>query len=564
MVSKVSLSFALALVGCGAHDPRVFSLRAPVTRDPDLDDVALPCAGKPKCQPKSRESSFAWDAADNLVFRPGHDLLSAKRTGEALDVNSLDETPDTSWFVNRIGQNGMTPEQVFAGACPLGKQLDQDAGPGKWLIDHGKDNGANPGFRVKVDGEKYMLKTDAGQGERATAATAISTRLYYAAGYWAPCDAIVYFTKEMLELKPGLTIKANVGAEKKFDDKLLDDILKQAERRGDRYRAAASRWLPGEPLGPFTYGGKKKDDPNDVVAHEMRREVRGARLMAAWMNHFDSREQNSMMTWLPQKGMPPGYGHIRHWIIDIGDSFGSEWAVDGFSRQHGQAYIMDFRWMGEAFVELGIPQRPWDRATHRRGVEDFGYFSAEDFDPTEWKGEYPNPAFQAMTERDGAWMARIIARFTKAHVEAAVRAGDLTNPVHSAFLVDSLMRRRETILRRYFSKLSSIADVHVEHGRVCGLDLARSTGAFSKFAYVASIRRAGGEPAATWTTTKGTGEVCVSIPQRAPEGGPADDAVSRYVVVDVKNGVAPGPLRLHLYDLGPTRGLRLAGIERPD
>ncbi len=37
----------------------------------------------------------------------------------------------------------------------------------------------------------------------------------------------------------------------------------------------------------------------------------------------------------------------------------------------------------------------------------------------------------------------------------------------------------------------------------------------------------------------------------------------RYVVVDLKNGDARGPLRAHLYDLGPARGFRLVGIERP-
>ena len=560
--SFYALALTFGLVGC-AHDPRVFPLRAPVVRDQDLDDVVLECAGKAKCQPKDRVSSFTWDAADNSLFRPGHDFLSVKRTGEALDVNAFDETPDTSWFVNRIGAHPMTPDQVFRGSCPDGKMLDVGAGEGKWLIDHGKDNGANPGFRVKVDGTKYMLKTDESQGERATAATAISTRLYYAAGYWAPCDAIVYFTRQMLKLKPGLTIKANVGPEKKFDDKLLDQILSKSQRRGERYRAAASRWLPGESLGPFSYEGKKSDDPNDVIAHEMRREMRGARLFAAWMNHFDSREQNTMMTWMPRDGAPPGHGHVQHWIIDIGDSFGSEWVVDGFSKRHGQSYIMDFRWMSEDFVTLGIPQRPWDKAKHTPGAEDFGYFTSENFDPTEWKGEYPNPAFQSMTERDGAWMARIISRFELAHVEAAVRAGDLTNPAHSAFLVDVMMKRRATILKRFFSQLSPVADLRVEKDMLCGVDLARKTGTFPKFSYVADVQRGIGPRERTWTHTGDAGRLCVNVRAKAPDSGPADDDASRYVVVEVKNGVADGPLRAHLYDLGPKRGLRLVGIERP-
>jgi hypothetical protein len=49
----------------------------------------------------------------------------------------------------------------------------------------------------------------------------------------------------------------------------------------------------------------------------------------------------------------------------------------------------------------------------------------------------------------------------------------------------------------------------------------------------------------------------------AGDGGPPDDAAERYAVVTLENGVAKGPLLAHLYDLGPTRGFRLVGVERP-
>jgi hypothetical protein len=58
------------------------------------------------------------------------------------------------------------------------------------------------------------------------------------------------------------------------------------------------------------------------------------------------------------------------------------------------------------------------------------------------------------------------------------------------------------------------------------------------------------------------GAVCVSLPHLAPDHGPGDDDPARYVRIRVDDGVARGPLVAHLYDLGPTRGYRLAGIER--
>lgn len=44
---------------------------------------------------------------------------------------------------------------------------------------------------------------------------------------------------------------------------------------------------------------------------------------------------------------------------------------------------------------------------------------------------------------------------------------------------------------------------------------------------------------------------------------PKDDP-RRYTIVDLDNGYAAGPLRAHLYDLGPQFGFRRVGAERPE
>lgn len=554
----------LALAACGNSEPR-FPLRPPVLRDPDLASATLPCDGQPKCAPELRVSYLVWDSVDNSALRPATDFLRAKRGGDAADVNALDEVPDSSWFENRMGGRGLTPEQVFQGYCVAGKMPDENGADGSWLVDHGKDNGANPGFRVKNGDTKFMLKIDESQGERATAATAIATRLYYAAGFWAPCDAVVYFRRGLLKVAPNLTVKANTGAKKPFDDAALDRILEHAPRRGDRYRAAASRWLPGEPIGPFAYVGVKKDDPRDVIPHENRRALRGSRLLAAWLNHFDAREQNTMATWLPDDEKRPGRGHVRHWILDMGDCFGSRWDNDGLSRRHGHSYFFDTRYIAEDFVTLGIPQRPWDRARIEPGLEDFGYFSARDFDPEMWRPEYPMLPFQNMTEGDGAWMARILARLGPEHVAAAVRAGDLTSSEQSAYLLQVLLVRQQAILHRYFAKVSPLTDVGFVGHEVCAKDLARSTGTYpaASFRYTATVDREGGEPVATTVRTGADGVVCAAVPARMQDTRVPDGDPARYVVIEIKNGASTGPLVLHAYDLG-ARGLHLAGIVRPD
>lgn len=567
------LSCAFGLAAC-AHDPRVFALRAPVLRDQDLDLVKVECPDEPAqagvkaaaCAPELYESSFSWDAADMSIFRPMSKFFQVDSYGEAENVNAFDEVPDSSWFTNRIGAQPLSPEAVAAGYCKEGPELKADPPDGAWFIDHGKDNGANPGFRVRVDGEKFMLKTDDTQPERATGAAAIATRFYYAAGWWAPCDSVVYFKRSALKLKPGLKIKANTGPAKNFDEKRLDKILSATGRRGELYRAVASRWLPGQPLGPFTYEGRRSDDPSDTIKHENRRDLRGARVLAAWLNHFDSREQNSMSTWMPANEKDPrSAGYVRHWYIDLGDSFGSEWDVEGFSRRLGKSYLLDFQHILGDFATLGAIERPWERAHRTPGQERFGYFSALDFDPDSWVGEYPNPAFSRMTERDAAWATRIIARFTPADVRAAVEVGNFTDPASTEFLTRVLLERQHIILKRYFSKLSSLADVRIDGRQLCATDLAHSTDTFpsASFHFSAQYQRGTADPEPVAALLRTNSEVCVHVPEANLPAAVPDNAKDRYVTVEVRNGVAPGPLLLHFYDLGRERGLRLVGIERP-
>ena len=41
-------------------------------------------------------------------------------------------------------------------------------------------------------------------------------------------------------------------------------------------------------VGKFSYTGTRKDDRNDLIPHELRRELRGMYVVASWVNHADS------------------------------------------------------------------------------------------------------------------------------------------------------------------------------------------------------------------------------------------------------------------------------------
>jgi hypothetical protein len=535
------------LAACGGDER--FPLRTPMQRDDDERPFSPP--------PDEYVSPFVWDGANQIVFRPIARFFAVDPAGRAVNVNAFDEVPDSSWFTNRLGTVELTPEEVAAGSC--GEQvLSVDAEPGSWTIDQGKPNGANPGFRVNIPGlGKFLLKADPdGEPERATGATAIAARIYHAVGYFAPCDSVVHFDPKLLSLKPGLMATDNSGVARPFDQKALDELLQRASHRDGLVRMGASRWLPGRPLGPYRYESTRDDDPNDVVDHEDRRELRGGRVLAAWLNHFDSREQNTMDVWIAQnKDDEHSPGFVRHYILDLGDCFGSVWDWEGITRRLGHAYYLDVPYLAADFVTLGAVERPWERAQRSGGI--FNYFSARDFDPEAWRGGYPNPAFTRMTEADAAWMARILAYFDEPKLHAAIAVGQYTT-ADTRYLEQTLLARRFEILNRYLTVLSPISQLGTSGDQLCGVDLARKTGVVpdERKSYRVAIHRGDTTQTKVAMRTSDGGKLCVELPHAAP------DADSNYLVAEIWNGYAPGTLRAHLYDLGAGNGFRLVGVER--
>ena len=101
---------SLALAACAPVERR-FPLREPIWRDTDLQPVYARCheAPSPKdprhvsCAPEIYDAPTDWDGVDNLVFRPLSETVGIVTSGESIDVNSVDEVPDSSWFTNRLG-----------------------------------------------------------------------------------------------------------------------------------------------------------------------------------------------------------------------------------------------------------------------------------------------------------------------------------------------------------------------------------------------------------------------------------------------------------------------------
>ena len=556
------------LAACGGPEVRRFPLADPIWIDPDESALEEP--------PDEYFSGFVWDAVDQTFFEPTSRYLSLDVPRAAPNVNAFDEAPDSSWFTNRLSLYDMSIEELRQGSCP-DDRLDIES---TWTVVAAKPNGANPGFIIRdEDGRGWLLKFDGfNEGVRATTADVFGSRVYHAAGYYSPCNVVVFFDPDILEIGEGAETQDAVGNDIPMEQHHIQEVLEAGFVQDDGlYRASASLFLPGRPLGPWTYQGRRRDDPNDVFPHQDRRELRGAGVLAAWLNHFDAREQNTLSIWAEEDD---GRGFVRHYYLDFGDCLGSQWAQDGLSRRFGFSNYLDISHVAADFLTLGFITRPWETVSISSVAPIIGYYDAEHFEPENYRAGYPNPAFSAMLDEDAAWMARIIARMDEDAVATMLEEGFMHDQQEETELLRTIMARRQRVLDYYLRVRSPLADFEVQEDgtTLCFQDLATLTGVTSTSEIHYESRGWFGDfESPAWhrlDNPEGPVDperVCVSLAgpdgERPADTGPPESA-GRYVVIDLHLVPEPGmdeaipPARLHFYDLGDD-GFRLVGVERP-
>jgi hypothetical protein len=366
----------------------------------------------------------------------------------AMNVNTVGEVPDSSWFQNRHGMNRMSVDELVRGPN-TGNGPSTD---GPWMVIGAKTEGITPGFRIRDSrGDVYFIKFDPPQNpEMATAAEVISTKFFYAMGYNVPENYLAFFTRDQLRVDRKATITDNTGRERPLVESDLDVILKRVHQsEGARYRAVASKQLHGSPLGPFQYWGTRPDDPNDIFPHEHRRELRGLRVFAAWLNHDDSRAINTLDMLVGQ----PGRRYVRHYLIDFGSTLGSG-SVSAQKPRAGYEYIWEPGPALKRIATLGLWDKNWVRVEYPN-YPSIGRFESASFEPQSWKPEYPNPAFLNATDQDTYWAAKIVMSFSNAEIRAIVKTGQLSNPEAEQYLADTLIERRDKVGRYWLTRLSS-------------------------------------------------------------------------------------------------------------
>ena len=459
-------SLLVLVAACGTSSPVGdvrFANQPPVWRVNDRIDTPKAPAEKP-----FDRHLYHFDSYYKVADRS----LALTRERRALGVNALDEVPDSTWFTNRIGVRPVSTAEIKCGA---GKCDSPDA-HFPWTIKSGKEGGTAVGFIVEdARGVKFLLKFDQPHApEVETGADVIVARLLWAAGFNVPDDHIVYFKPSDLKLDPKAYYK-KVGAKKKLDQKRVDSQLKKFNGGKDGVmRGLASVFVEGKPLGGAPRLGVRKDDPNDLIPHELRRDLRGQAPIFAWLSHTDMKEDNSHDSWV-EDPKHKNVHYVKHFLIDFGNSLGAQARV----RQRpylGYQFDVDLAEMGKSLISLGTHRQPWEGRIDPP-IKGVGLYAVDDYLPSKWKANtFSQFPMMAADRFDNYWGSKIALRFTREHIAAAVETAKFSDPRAVTYLTETILGRARKTAQHWFRLVNPIDEFEVMGETLCFTDLALANG----------------------------------------------------------------------------------------
>ncbi|HET9706416.1 MAG TPA: hypothetical protein VFP85_20380 [Vicinamibacterales bacterium] len=503
-----------------------------------------------------QDLSATYDLVENTFGTP------AKSRGPAMNTNTLGEVPDSSWFTNRLGTRDMTIDEVLTGPSTI-----EGPAPGTWTVIGRPGSGITPKFTIRdANGVTFVIKLDPPDAqELASSVELIGTKIFHAIGYNVPEDFIASLDPEKLVIAPGTKFKSKWGDKRPLTMEQVQRWLAQQPRQADgTIRVLASRWVPGQVVGQFRYAGTRPDDPNDIYPHERRRELRGLKVFAAWLNHDDARALNTIDVYVNERGRR----YIRHYLQDFGSILGSG-STDAQSPRAGNEYYIEGKAIGKGLAGLGIAQRDWMKVQYP-DMPSVGNLEADFFEPARWKTEYPHPAFDQMDAADAFWAARIASRFTDEMITRIVESARLSDPRARDYLTGAIIKRRNKVVAHWiggtnpldaFRATTSGGDVTLTFDNAATrLGLAADTAEyrvqFAALDNMSGAERSGGSAV--------TGLRELTVP--AETWGPRDLSGFRYVIVSIRT-LHEGyphwaePIRVTLRERGGD--VTVVGVNRP-
>jgi hypothetical protein len=507
-------------VGCASQPsmPKARFANAPIARRVN-DRVNVPAP------PHAAHAMLEYHAYKHTFARPVARTLQLRAHRRAEGVNAIDEVPDSTWYTNR---RGLSLEQMRTG--PIRLETPERHVP--WTIEGTGSGGSSIGFVIRdARGIKYQIKFDTlGLPEAETAADAIASRLIWACGYNVPEDQVVFVSRDQLRIAPDAMIKSSYGKPlRRLGQRDVDEMLAQVERGpSGQIRAIASRWLDGRSLGPPAFEGVRKDDPNDLIPHEQRRDLRGLQVVYAWLDMVDVVPNNLLDMWIEDPADPSRH-YIKHYLLDFGSSLGVL-GTKARDRRSGQTYRVDWEDIFQNLITGGLATTPQGRRGTIAIPGVTPLFEADAFDPARWRAEFPYIPFKEMDRFDAFWGAKLVARFTRAQIHAAVEAGRFEDPRAVEYITDTLVARQRKTAQHWFRQVNPLDAFEVDD-QVCFDDLAIAYGfeaaAATRYVITANDRlgRTVGRPIAA--AAGHDGHTCISTPPLAADP-------ERYTIFEIE------------------------------
>jgi len=475
--------------------------------------------------------SHAFDIPDKMLFAAR--LLGARTRREAVNVNELDEVPNSTWFTNRNHLRAVPVSDLARGP-------DSSTAPAKpWVVKHAKRGGASAGFQIKdAHGVKWLVKLDPrDHPQLSSGADKVARTLVHAAGYNVPHNESVRFTRSDVTIDKDL-LHGTKGEQ--FGEADLDTLLSRGAVLPDgSYSAFASLFLSGHVLGSPSMRRLRPGDTNDWYRHTNRRELRGLYVVCSWIDDWDTKDPQFLDTF--QAGRD-SLGHVDHYLLDVGSSFGAQ-ANGPKALWQGYESTVDFGWIARRFVMFGFAVEPWRRAHQNSAIPAIGNFESEVFHPQHFATEQQEAAFREMTDADAYWGAKIVASFSDAQIAAAVSSAHYEDPRATEFLVHNLVERRDKIARFWFGRVAPLDFFRMEDGVLRFHDLEQDIGLTGARSYDVELESEGGRAGSHRRLTLSTAEMDL----RSLESG-----VSKLELTLSIHGSGAKPARVELRRLGPS------------
>ena len=385
----------------------------------------------------------------------------------ALSVNTLGEVMDGLWFENRHARQRLSAQELLEGSA----QGEAPSRQQKWRVLTVRKYGIRPGLLIHDAKNKlYLLRFDPpGRLEMSTGAEMIGSRIFHALGYVVAEHHLVYFDRAQLVADAeGEDINA-VGRSEPLDEENIDLFLEKVPRDPAKgYRAVAITAPKGgqKLLGPYQFYGTRSDDPNDVVAHEHRRELRGLHAISAWVANDWINAVQTMDVLVEEKGVH----FIRHGWADFSTLLGSGFEQVKQARD-GYEPLFDLRRTLKNFAGMGIYAPDWQRAKYP-GIRSVGLFESKVFDPAKWVPAVEVAALANHLPDDDYWAAKQILAFTDDDLKVVVKAAQYTDRRAEEWVAQCLIERRDKVVRYFLDRVLPLENFRIEGGALRFDDLA--------------------------------------------------------------------------------------------